>query len=32
LATRSWRAPCVISESRLMMRSVSPSRSNFSRA
>ena len=30
-ATRSWRAPCVISESRLMMRSASRSRSNFSR-
>ena len=30
-ATRSWRAPCVISGSRLMMRSASPSRSNFSR-
>ena len=32
LATRSWRAPCVISGSRLMMRSASRSRSNFSRA
>jgi len=30
-ATRSWRAPCVISGSRLMMRSASRSRSNFSR-
>jgi hypothetical protein len=32
LATRSWRAPCVISGSRLMMLSASRSRSNFSRA
>ena len=32
LGTRSWRAPCVISASRLMMRSASRSRSNFSRA
>jgi hypothetical protein len=31
LATRSWRAPCVISGSRLM-RSASRSRSNFNRA
>ena len=31
-ATRSWRALCVISASRLMMRSASRSRSNFSRA
>src|SRR6516162_6830416 len=29
LATRSWRAPCVISGLRLMMRSASRSRSNF---
>jgi hypothetical protein len=29
LAMRSWRAPCVISGSRLMMRSASRSRSNF---
>jgi hypothetical protein len=32
LVTRSWRAPCVISGSRLMTRSASRSRSNFSRA
>jgi hypothetical protein len=32
LATRSWRAPCVISESRLMTRSAFRSRSNFNRA
>jgi hypothetical protein len=31
LATRSRRAPCAISGSRLMMRSASRSRSNFSR-
>ena len=31
LVTRSWRAPCVISGSRLMTRSASRSRSNFSR-
>ena len=32
LATRNWRAPCVISGSSLMMRSASRSRSNFNRA
>jgi hypothetical protein len=32
LVTRSWRVPCVISGSRLMMRSPSRSRSNFSPA
>jgi hypothetical protein len=32
LGLRSWRAPCAISGSRLMTRSASRSRSNFSRA